>query len=317
MEIVTIAGRRRRYDFTVVVLPDTQYYSERFPETFHAQTRWICENTAKEHIAFVTHVGDLVQNGAQVNEWDVARSAMVRLIGTVPFAVVAGNHDYDRRNDPRGGLDGYRRRFGPDLFSRVTTTRGYGPDDCSSFHVFHGGGRDFLSLHLEPDPRDSALAWAQTVLDQNPTLPVLLTTHVYLNDATDSRDLRPHNRLGGNSPEQVFQKLVRRNPRIFLVQSGHWWLAGGETAQLSTNRYGGRVIELLSDYQGRPGGGSGWLRLLRFDLRSGQLHVQTYSPTLKQFETDLDSEFSLPLELDRPISTKPVSNVPRPPIRPD
>ena len=26
--------------FSVVVLPDTQFYSERYPDTFHAQTGW-------------------------------------------------------------------------------------------------------------------------------------------------------------------------------------------------------------------------------------------------------------------------------------
>jgi hypothetical protein len=45
--------------------------------------------------------------------------------------------------------------------------------------------------------------------------------------------------------------------------------------------------------------------LLRFDLKGHQLHVQTYSPTLKRYETDLDSEFTLPLDLHRAIPAEP------------
>ena len=47
---------------TIVMLPDTQLYSENNPEIFHDQTRWVAEHIAEENIRFVTHVGDVVQN---------------------------------------------------------------------------------------------------------------------------------------------------------------------------------------------------------------------------------------------------------------
>ncbi|MGC4042970.1 MAG: metallophosphoesterase [Armatimonas sp.] len=308
MPATTIQGRRCSYDFTLVTLSDTQNYSEKFPEQFHAQTRWVVDNIGRERIAFVTHVGDIVQNGASdMREWDVASGAMQTLVGAVPFGVVAGNHDYDAVGDTKAVMTTYQRRFGQDLFGKVPTTREFGPEDQNSAHIFKAAGQEFLSLHLEHDPRDSALAWAQGVLNKYPNLPALMTTHTYLSDVTDQRDQKPYCRANGNSAEQVYQGFIRKNPRLFLVQCGHWWTRGGETTQLSTNDYGGRVIELLSDYQGRKNGGDGWLRLLRFDLRGRQLHIQTYSPTLKQFERDLDSEFTLPLEISLPIPPAPVS----------
>jgi len=42
--------------FTVVVLPDTQYYSDHYPEIYEAQTQWIADNRDKERIVFVTHL---------------------------------------------------------------------------------------------------------------------------------------------------------------------------------------------------------------------------------------------------------------------
>jgi hypothetical protein len=49
-------------NFTIIVLPDTQYYSENYPWIFDNQTRWIIENIEKLNIVFVSHEGDLVQN---------------------------------------------------------------------------------------------------------------------------------------------------------------------------------------------------------------------------------------------------------------
>src|SRR5690349_13127930 len=35
---------RAQSDFTIIALPDTQYYSEDYPATFTAQTQWIVNN---------------------------------------------------------------------------------------------------------------------------------------------------------------------------------------------------------------------------------------------------------------------------------
>ncbi len=295
-----------RFDFTVAVISDTQNYSEKYPDVFHAQTRWLAENARRERIVFASHVGDVVQNGGQrQEEWDVASAAMARLYGKLPCGVVAGNHDYDDLSDKTCPLNIYRRNFGASYHKKVPTLLELSPDECSSIHMFNAGGIRMLSLHLEPDPRDVALAWAEAMLAKYPDIPVMVTTHIYISDVDDARDRKPYSRAGGNSGEELFQKFIRKQPRIFLVLCGHWWTRGGETSLMSTNDYGGRVHELLSDFQGRPNGGDGWLRLLRFDLKGHQLHVQTFSPTLKRYETDLDSEFTLPLDLHRAIPAEP------------
>jgi hypothetical protein len=52
--------------FTIVALPDTQYYSQyaKLAPIFAAQTQWVVNNRVTENVAFVTHPGDIVQNGA-------------------------------------------------------------------------------------------------------------------------------------------------------------------------------------------------------------------------------------------------------------
>ena len=49
--------------FYIIGLPDTQKYSELYPEIFWAQTEWIVNNRDELDIRFVSHYGDLVQNG--------------------------------------------------------------------------------------------------------------------------------------------------------------------------------------------------------------------------------------------------------------
>ena len=66
----------------------------------------------------------------------------------------------------------------------------------------------------------------------------------------------------------------QRYPNIFLVVSG-------------------KVLEMLTDYQGLPNGGDGWLRWLKFVLAENKIQVRTYSPFLNKENTDPDETLSL------------------------
>src|SRR5262245_61579227 len=79
--------------FTIAVLPDTQHYSERFPDTYLAQTRWIIERQQERNIAAVLHLGDIT-NRSTPAEWKNARQAMRQLDGRLPYFFTTGNHDY-------------------------------------------------------------------------------------------------------------------------------------------------------------------------------------------------------------------------------
>ena len=47
-------------NFTIIVLPDTQYYSEGNLHVFDNQTQWIVNNIDEMNIVFVSHLGDIV-----------------------------------------------------------------------------------------------------------------------------------------------------------------------------------------------------------------------------------------------------------------
>ena len=62
-------------DFTVTVLPDTQFYSESYPATFQAQTTWVVNNRVARNIVYLTGEGDVVNVGSDSTQYDVATAA--------------------------------------------------------------------------------------------------------------------------------------------------------------------------------------------------------------------------------------------------
>ena len=105
--------------FTVAVLPDTQFYSQTYPETFKAQTRWVVANRVAENIAFVSHLGDIVQTGSSTTQWTNADAAMDILDGNlaatpdglIPYSATIGNHDYRTMYTKPNGATLYQQYF--------------------------------------------------------------------------------------------------------------------------------------------------------------------------------------------------------------
>jgi hypothetical protein len=93
-------GGVRAEPFTLVVIPDTQYYSAETPRKhgkiamFEAQVQWVIENKDSKNIAFVLHEGDIVDNhDPTVGQWQRATPVIRSLDGVVPYALALGNHD--------------------------------------------------------------------------------------------------------------------------------------------------------------------------------------------------------------------------------
>lgn len=262
-----------------------------------AQTQWIKENRDKEKIVFVTHVGDIVNDhGKDTNQWEVANKAMSILDGVVPWAVAIGNHDFDSvARHPNAGTT-FVKYFGPQRFASHPWFGGASTNGMNSYQLFSAGGIDFVILHLQLDVPDFAIEWASDVLRSHPQRAAIVTTHSYLNGVSGTNGYNSPVSKYGNSGEEVWNKFIRCHPQIFLVLCGHHQLTVAYH-QISTNDVGSRVVEILADYQKGHHGGDAWLRLLRFVPAEGVIQVQTYSPSLKQFQTDPKNRFVVPLEL--------------------
>src|SRR5579862_3140383 len=116
----TVAASRDVASYSIVVLPDTQYYASNWPDIFAAQTRWIVENRALQGIAFVLHVGDIVDSDVP-QQWEVAARSLRLLDGELPYVLAAGNHDYGNLADRTGLFNAY---FSPTHFAQYSWFQG-------------------------------------------------------------------------------------------------------------------------------------------------------------------------------------------------
>jgi PKD repeat protein len=301
---VTFYGRRvltsTAPDFTLVALPDTQYYScgslcRSDPVYFVAQTQWVVSNRLTRTIAFVAHLGDVVEFGDLFEfEWqnaDVALSLLeIPLLpeqpdGT-PYGIGVGNHDQFL------GTERYNDHFGVARFQgRAYYGDHYDPDSNNNhFGLFSVGNLDFVAVHLEYDesPDPAVLDWADQVLKSYPQRRAVVVSHFLI---------WPGNPGSFGTQGQAIYDALKDNPNLFLMLCGH---QAGEGRRV--DGYQGLTVHtLLADYQNRANGGDGWLRILEFSPASNEIQVRTYSPTLNVYETDGDSEFSLSYTMDRTV----------------
>lgn len=254
--------------FTLAVMPDTQYLFDgpsidKAP--VEASLRYLLEHGKDENIVFLSHLGDLTQNGAAPEF--AAISDAFRLLDRrgVGYSVLAGNHDVKSSTTDQRGATPYLDAFGPDRFEGHRTFGGASADGYNTYHLFRAAGREWMVLALDWRLSDQGYAWARSVLAAHPRTPVVLTTHeLVVEDDTLS-----------DYGQQLWDQLVKDHDQIFLTLNGHYWPAGRATRR---NTAGNDVHLHLTNYQNRYFGGAAMIRLYRFDLDRGVIDVETVSP---------------------------------------
>lgn len=295
--------------YSIVVLPDTQFYSQLHPEIFHQQTQWIADNAGRYDVRFVLQLGDITETAAEA-EWNVAREAFARLNGKIAFSLAPGNHDYGGRLQTQTHRTRMSEFFPVSLFQAMPTFAGVydgQPDKPDNqCHAFEAGGRKWLVIALEYAPRSDVLRWAGEVAAKHPDHSVIIITHAYLDPKTNLRFPRSA-RAGGkaapataetlpepdlNQGEDIWQKLASKHANIALVLCGHACYTSRRT---DTGESGNIVHEMVVDYQKDVNGGNGWLRLLQFLPDGRTVRSREYSPTLGQTSTMPDRTFDFQL----------------------
>jgi hypothetical protein len=272
--------------FSVVVIPDTQQYRGRGTkaqpdsenpvtnESLAADTRWIVDNLARQRIAFVSHVGDIVDKNVP-EQWEVARRCMDTLQGHVPYAIAVGNHDMTSA----GNSSLFQKYFPAARFAGCAwyggTFSGSGKpgisaNNADSFQLFSAAGMDFVMLHLECNAPDNVLQWADGVLDTHAQRRAMITTHMglgplqkpqtnagYFHDPQGRMQWHKCHGERGNSPQQMWDKCFAKHANLFVVFSGDQ--SRMEAIRRADRGNTGKTIyELMSDYD------DGWLRVYRF-----------------------------------------------------
>ena len=219
--------------FTLAILPDTQIYTNSYPEIFTIQTQWLVNNIDKLNIAFVLHEGDIQHTNTE-DQWKRAYSSMSLLDGKIPYAVVKGNHDMG----PEGKCEVresplFEKFFPVDKYIGLNTFGGtFDPNLLdNSYHLFEKADIGWLILALEHLPRDRVLDWANDIsaFHKDRKIIILTHSHVYKDNKLHGEEPCPTDNFGIiNSPEganngiQTWDKLIRKHNNMTFVFNGHF-----------------------------------------------------------------------------------------------
>ncbi|SDE08398.1 LamG-like jellyroll fold domain-containing protein [Auraticoccus monumenti] len=261
--------------FTLAVVPDTQYLIDYEQGVTRSDARpvaeafeWIVENREERDIAFTAALGDITEHGTAEEMAGADEVYRVLDEAEMPYSVLAGNHDVRGDDDTRPDTP-YLDVFGPERVADLGTLGGSDPTGYNTFHVFSGGGRQWLLLALDWRMSDASFAWAQQVIDEHPQLPVILTSHELVLDGGDG--VAAFSGYG----QGLWDRLIEDNDQVFLAMGGHFW----PTARASMENAAGNPVELdLVNYQEQYYGGAGMIRLYTFDLTAHGIDVETFSP---------------------------------------
>jgi hypothetical protein len=268
-------------DFTIIVLPDTQYYCKYFLDEFKKQTEWIAANRETLNIRYVAHVGDVVEHAAYDDEWDWAEQALsvledpaaTGLADGIPYGMSPGNHDVPTGDE--NPLFDINRFSGRDYFGGA-----YDDNINNSYNYFTAGDTNYIVLNLSFVLQSDVLDWANEVLGDHPTHKAIVVSHSIMNSGTGA---------SFTTNGSTLYNALKGNSNLFLMLAGH---IHGEGRR--TDIYKGNIVHtLLADYQMGKNGGNGWLRILTFSPAQKQIRVRTYSPSLDQFKTEDGSYFTL------------------------
>ena len=308
--ILSVSYPLAQKNFTIISLPDTQYYTDiRYggtPAHFTAQTQWIADNKDSLNIVFVAHLGDVVQKGntkeipwlyADYSMSIIEDSLITNLEDGIPYGIAVGNHDQGvgvgSVGEP-GETELYNQYFGENRFLGRSYYGGhYGTKNDQHYVLFSASGYDFIAIFFEynTDPDESVLIWADSLLNTYSTRRAIIVSH-YIIDAGIQGNW-------GTQGQAIYERL-NDNPNMFLMLCGH---KSAEGIRQDSTINGNIVYTLLSDYQYYPNGGNGFLRIMEFSPINNTIQVKTYSPTLNQYETKGSSQFTL--IYDMPIWLSP------------
>jgi hypothetical protein len=303
--------------FSIIILPDTQYYTSRFHEMIYQQMDWIVQNKNILNIQYVVHMGDITDDNKE-SAWEVASSAYKILENAgIPYSVVCGDNDI--KDPKKNNYDGKRHT---ELFNKYfPVSRFDKPGSWWKGGFFEPGKIDnyyclfsyrdyrYMIMNLEIAPRTPVLKWAGSICSRNPSEKVIVVTHDYLDsegkrlDDLKTFDLNGKDKAGnpkGNNADEVFKKLIKKNQNILMVLCGHKNGTYEKTVKISMDSGKTRkVFEILTDFQDEKMKGSdersgkGLLRLLKVYPGRNEFVLSTFNAITGKAKED---EIHLSLE---------------------
>ncbi len=328
-------------DFSFAVFGDTQKITEQFPNKLAPMYEWVVSQKDAKNIVYSIGLGDITDdNGAvrftkdangnyvqdangEYNEWDVAKEAITKMNGIIPYSIVRGNHDnlnsWNYFNEYFSDVEWFTSQFTGENGGTYTGDTGdvdpitksavsYGNTWCEFVVTVDGEEIKYLFINLDYGACDRVLAWASDVCEAHPDHKVIVNTHGYLHtDGTtiDLGDPTPPaihwTSVGLNNGDDMWNEFVSKHANIEMVLSGH--IGANEVIVTRNNAYIGDAVNTVTQMLINPQSfdyrlnGAGMVAMLYFDVSENKIAVEYYCPdrdmylkTTGQFVIDLDDE---------------------------
>lgn len=298
-------SQNRNPEFSFAVIPDTQEEVEALvPDDprFRDRTEWLAAARGRLNLQFAVHVGDIVNWGwVDPHQFDVADDAMGVLDDArIPYVVAAGNHDTravgwnEERQDYGGGAymnnpecvirfseeecdtpllvrhtEEFNEVFPPERMAGLDGVYEEGRSE-NSFSTFSAGRTEWLVLTLELWPRQGAIDWAKTVVEQHPDHNVIVNTHSFL--AGDGEIVQDDGGYGATSGQHLFDELISQYENVRLVFSGH---TGQAAHRVDVGAHGNTVHSFLTTFHSKT---TNPVRLVEVNTKKNTLDTWIEAP---------------------------------------
>ncbi|HEX3000441.1 MAG TPA: metallophosphoesterase [Armatimonadota bacterium] len=282
--------------FTLAIAPDVQQEITGHPAQFNDRMRWLVENKDALNLKMVLLVGDIANWDTPDHLYYLRAGAGMEILGKarIPYAIALGNHDTAAVKPGGSAAPGntnknlritttYNTFFPVRRFTRLAGMYQPGKMD-NAFHTFEAGGLNWLVLNLELWPRTEVIEWAKNVVQEHPKHNVIILTHAYL---TGGSSIQQNNGgYGDNSPQYLFDNLIKPYANVRMVFCGHTGRSGYRTDQ-GTN--GNTIYQFLQCYHDNS---TNPVRLLAIDTDNGTMKSHVYCPSIGK-EKDDGSAFTV------------------------
>ena len=264
----------KQYDFSIAWITDTQYYMEQYTWQIDAMTDWIIANRDELNIQYVTHTGDIVDEWDEEYQWINASNYLKKLEDKgIPYGVLAGNHDVAHGAEK---YDSYWQYFGEDRYNGNIWYGGSYKNNLGHYDLITVDGVEIIFVYMSWDMYYPELNWINGVLAEYSDRLAIIALHPGLNaSAVQSY----HGNL-------IMGEVAAKNKNVIAVINGHYHGSSLNFVGYDDDGDGidDRVVyQICTDYQSAPEGGSGYIKMLYFDLANGKIYINSYSPSLDDY----------------------------------
>lgn len=259
------------YDFSYIIVPDTQLYAQSYPDRALKQFEWLADNYDDVKGKMVLSVGDVVNRPYLSEEYQwVNMDAAYKILEDrdIPYAIAWGNHDYD---DGTNNRIMYKKYFSAERLEAAGGSYWVDSNDNDNVcYLMEENGAKLMILTVGYWAHEGDYAWAKQAIEAHPDYSVILVTHKYITRYGELQDA---------DAEKFREELVEPYTNVKMVLNGHdhgsnvhYEVFGEGTEQEHA------VWSVVTDYQRAPEGGDGWLRNMHIDLENNLVYFNSYSP---------------------------------------